>query len=271
MLRSILAISQGGPDAAMSFRLAARVAGLFGTAVDALHLLPGITTSMVMQGELIPAFTSTPEDDAARTEESERQYNALIAPLRGATYTAAEVPSLDAVVSQGRCADVIVVGRPGIDPENIEPVTVSTAIHETGRPVMIAPPDSGAGDFEHVMVAWNGSLQAARAVAQAEPLLIRARRITIVVVGRSPEEAGAPLLARNLARKGSEATIEAIDPGAVSARARGRALLTHVHGKKADMLVMGAYGRSQLLTFLGMGGATAKVISSCRVPLLVAH
>jgi len=41
--------------------------------------------------------------------------------------------------------------------------------------------------------------------------------------------------------------------------------------KGADLLVMGAYGRGQVLSFLGLGGATAKVISSCRVPLLLAH
>lgn len=271
MLKSMLALSQGGPDAAMSFRLAARVAGQFAAAVDALHVLPGLTTDVVMQGEMLPVFTSSAEDDAARTGESERQYKALLAPLAGSTYAAATVPSLDAVISYGRTSDLIVVGRPGTDPENIEPVTVSTAIHETGRPVMIAPPESGSGDFGHVMVAWNGSLQAARAVAHAEPFLAKARQTTIVVVGRSPDQTGAPRLARNLARKGIEATIESIDPGAVSARARGRALLGHVQSRKADMLVMGAYGRGQLLTFLGMGGATAKVISSCRVPLLVAH
>ena len=64
---------------------------------------------------------------------------------------------------------------------------------------------------------------------------------------------------------------DAIDPGAVSGRARGRALLDYTHGKGSDLLVMGAYGRGQVLSFLGMGGATGKVISSCRVPLLLAH
>jgi len=63
----------------------------------------------------------------------------------------------------------------------------------------------------------------------------------------------------------------AIDPGAVSGRARGRALLDYTHGKGADLLVMGAYGRGQVLSFLGLGGATGKVIASCRVPLLLAH
>ena len=42
-------------------------------------------------------------------------------------------------------------------------------------------------------------------------------------------------------------------------------------GKGADLLVMGAYGHGGLTNFLGLGGATAKVISSCPVPLLLAH
>jgi nucleotide-binding universal stress UspA family protein len=57
----------------------------------------------------------------------------------------------------------------------------------------------------------------------------------------------------------------------VSGRARGRALLGYTNDKKFDLLVMGAYGRGQVLSFLGLGGATGKVISSCRVPLLMAH
>ena len=44
-----------------------------------------------------------------------------------------------------------------------------------------------------------------------------------------------------------------------------------ITGTGSDLLVMGAYGRGQVLSFLGMGGATGKVISSCRVPLLLAH
>jgi len=89
--------------------------------------------------------------------------------------------------------------------------------------------------------------------------------------GGTPDDVGAPYLARNLGRHGLKTTIDAIDPGAVSGRARGRALLDYTHGKGADLLVMGAYGRGQVMSFLGLGGATGKVISSCRVPLLLAH
>ena len=136
---------------------------------------------------------------------------------------------------------------------------------------MIAPPNPGEGPFGSVIVAWNGSFQAARAVEYSLPFLAKASLITILVVGSTPDDVGAPYLARNLGRHGLKTTIDAIDPGAVSGRARGRALLDYTHGKGADLLVMGAYGRGQVLSFLGFGGATGKVISSCRVPLLMAH
>jgi len=136
---------------------------------------------------------------------------------------------------------------------------------------MIAPPNPGSGGFNSVVMAWNGSFQAARALEYAMPFLAKASKVTLLVVGSKPDDVGASYLARNLARGNVNATIDAIDPGAVSGRARGRALLNYTHDKAADLLVMGAYGRGQVLSFLGLGGATGKVISSCRVPLLMAH
>ena len=271
MLKSVLAVSQGGPDAAMSFGLAARVAGVFEAAVDALHLSPGQAAVLAPEGEMLPVFLDRDIDDGARAGESEAQFGKRLRGLAGATYAVAEGSTLDDLVGRGRCADLVVIGRPGSDPDNAEPVTVTTAIHDCARPVMIAPPQPGQGGFDRVVVAWNGSLQAARAVGYALPFLARAKSATIVVIGRAPEAVGAPRLVRSLARHGIEAAVESIDPGAVSARARGRALLAYAHDKPADLLVMGAYGRGQVLSFLGLGGATAKVISSSRVPLLVAH
>ena len=140
---------------------------------------------------------------------------------------------------------------------------------------MIGPPDiapnAGAAPIASVVVAWNGSAQAARAVGYALPFLEKARTVTIVVAGEKPEEVGTSLLVRNLGRRGIAARVETMDPGAVSGRARGRALLEYAREKKADLLVMGAYGHGGLTNFLGLGGATAKVISSCPVPLLLAH
>jgi nucleotide-binding universal stress UspA family protein len=276
MIKSVLAVSEGGPDAAMSFRLAARVAAQFGAAVDALHLpvgpAGGMMGGLAMSGEAMPLVMDLDDNRLeARTTESGRAYQELLSPIKGATYTAAKTATLDALVAMGRCSDMLVLGRPGSDPENVAPATVEAAIYECARAVMIAPPDAGSGAFGSVVVAWNGSMQAARALEYALPFLQKAAKVTLLVVGAKPDEVGATYLARNLARQGFTSNIDAIDPGAVSGRARGRALLGYAHDKGADLLVMGAYGRGQVMSFLGLGGATGKVISSCRVPLLLAH
>lgn len=276
MIKSVLAVSEGGPDAAMSFRLAARVASIYDSAVDALHLpvgpAGGMAGGLAMSGEAMPLIMSIDDDRLeSRAKESDRAYQELLGSVKGATYTAAKTATLDTMVAMGRCSDILVLGRPGADPENVAPATVEAALYESARAVMIAPPNAGAGGFNSVVLAWNGSFQAARALEYALPFLTKATSVTILVVGSKPDDVGASYLARNLGRHGIGTSIDAIDPGAVSGRARGRALLGYTHDKKADLLVMGAYGRGQVLSFLGLGGATGKVISSCRVPLLMAH
>jgi nucleotide-binding universal stress UspA family protein len=260
----------------MSFRLAARVATAFDGAVDALHLPVGPAGGMVgglaMSGEAMPLIMNLDDERLeTRSKESERAYKETLALVKGATYTAAKTATLDAMVAMGRCSDILVLGRPGADPENVAPATVEAALYECARAVVIAPPDAGSGGFGSVVVAWNGSFQAARALEYALPFMLKASKVTLLIVGSKPDDVGASYLARNLSRHGINATIDAIDPGAVSGRARGRALLGYTHDKSADLLVMGAYGRGQVLSFLGLGGATGKVISSCRVPLLMAH
>ena len=276
MMKSILAVSEGGPDAMMSFKLAARVASEFEGAVDALHLPVGPAGGMVgglaMSGEAMPLIMNLDDERLEeRSAESARAFKETLTTVKGSTYTAAQTATLDAMVAMGRCSDILVLGRAGADPENVAPATVEAAIYECARAVMIAPPTAGSGVFNSVVVAWNGSFQAARALEYAMPFLSKASKVTLLVVGTKPDDVGASYLARNLARNGVNANIDAIDPGAVSGRARGRALLGYTHEKGADLLVMGAYGRGQVLSFLGLGGATGKVISSSRVPLLMAH
>lgn len=271
MYKTILAISEGGPDAAMSFRLAARMAALFDATVDAVHF------SEVRQGDADIALQSMPflksDSDTrveARARESERAYRELIAPLPGATFTG---PGLTRarLVAMGRESSLLLLGRPGTDPENIAPAIFQAALHECARPVLIAPPHPGPRPMSSVVVAWNGSAPAARAVRYALPFLTRAEKVMILVAGVAPDTVGTPFLVRMLGRHGIAATVETMDPGDVSGRARGRALLDYTRERGAGLLVMGSYGHGGLSNFLGLGGATSKVIASCPVPLLLAH
>ena len=178
----------------------------------------------------------------------------------------------DELVHLGRFANLVIIGRPGADDENIAPETVKAAIYDCARPVVIAPPDPQRGPVTSVVVAWNGSAQAARAVGAALPFLKRAGKVTVMVADADPDEVAAPLLMRRLGRHGITATVDTAKFGVVlTGRGRGRALLGYAKDKGADLLVMGAYGHGELSNFLGLGGATAKVIASCPVPLLLAH
>src|SRR5215813_2515575 len=211
MIKSILAVSEGGPDAAMSFKLASRVANEFGGSVDALHLPVGPAGGMVgglaMSGEAMPLIMNLDDERLEdRSKESERAYQETLALIKGSTYTAAKTATLDSMVAMGRCSDILVLGRPGADPENVAPATVEAALYECARSVMIAPPEAGSGPFGSVVVAWNGSFQAARALEYAMPFLEKAAKVTILVVGSKPDDVGAAYLQRNLGRDGIKAS-----------------------------------------------------------------
>jgi nucleotide-binding universal stress UspA family protein len=133
------------------------------------------------------------------------------------------------------------------------------------------PPQWHAAPLSHAVVAWNGSAQAARALGYALPVLQHIGKTTVMSVGKDDERPDPAPVVAYLARHGVAASVAGFDVGSGSARSRGRALLNYVGTTKADLLVMGAYGQVGLLRFLGLGGATAKVITGCPVPALLAH
>ena len=272
MYKSILAVSEGGPDAAMSFGLAARIASIFQGTVDAVHFSEVRPDDVNIAAEALPFLKGVSDLRLkVRARDTEQAFRDLLAPIAGATFTGGAGVTRERLVAMGRNASLVLLGRPGDDEENIDPATVRAAIFDCARPVMIAPPVLAAGPIASVVVAWNGSAQAARAVGSAMPFLEKARTVTVLVADATPDEIGTPLLLRNLRRRGIEATMATMAHGDASGRARGRSLVGYVNEKRADLLVMGAYGHGPLSNFLGLGGATAKVITSCPVPLLLAH
>jgi len=121
-----------------------------------------------------------------------------------------------------------------------------------------------------VVVGWDGSAGAARAVHDALPFLERARTVHLVsVTGDKALPRHAPLegLAAHLSRRGIQAATHLV-PG--EGRDAGSALLRHCREAGAELLVMGAYGRSKMREFI-LGGATATVIANPSIPVLLAQ
>jgi nucleotide-binding universal stress UspA family protein len=256
----------------MSFRLAARIAALFDATVDAVHFSESRPGDVNIAAQAMPFLKPLADERLKeRALESRRAFRERIASVAEATFTGDPGTTREELVKNGRCADLVVIGRPGTDVENISPETVKAAIYDCGRPVVVAPPVLKSGPIDSAVVAWNGSVQAARAVGLALPFLARARRVTVLVAKGHVEEVGAAFVLRNLSRRGVDVAIDTKDFGDATARGRGRALLAYAKDKGADLLVMGAYGHGGLSNFLGLGGATAKVIASCPIPLFLAH
>ncbi|MCA6110418.1 universal stress protein [Bradyrhizobium cenepequi] len=149
---------------------------------------------------------------------------------------------------------------------NAEPL-----IFESGRPVLLLPQTSRKPfALDTATVAWDFSRPAARAVADALPLLTRAKRVHIVTVTnekRIDTKRSGPELAKHLARHGVEVILDTVDAaGRTVAHALEAALTSH----DSDLLVMGAFGHSRFRQFV-LGGATLSMISHPPLPVLLSH
>lgn len=173
----------------------------------------------------------------------------------------------DPIIDFARLRDLSIV--PAVADDTATADLVQALIFETGRPVLLLPDnDEDSFSLDRVVVAWDGGRPAARAVADAMPLLQRAKEVVIVTVQKdkalSPIASGAELAA-HLARNGVKATHQSVDKGN---RFVGEVL--DAATADADLVVMGAFGHSRIRDFF-MGGATAYVLKKTLRPTLLAH
>ncbi|MCB8821199.1 universal stress protein [Microvirga rosea] len=168
----------------------------------------------------------------------------------------------------GRVFDITVVGRPdGVD-GHTRLSTVEAALFETGRPVLIAPPQPPSTFGNTIVIAWNRSTETARAVMGAMPLLARARRTIVLeledwgVPGPSGSELVRSLRMHNI----NADAIVAADPS----NRPGEAILSEAAALNCDLLVKGAYTQSRLRQMF-FGGATSHILGNTTIPVLMAH
>lgn len=174
-------------------------------------------------------------------------------------------PSYGFAGSYGRVFDAIVVARPGDGPLR---TLVETALFESGRPLLLAPPQPPATIGENIVIAWNRSTETARATAFAMPLLEKARRVTVLTVegGTVPGPSGEQL-ARHLRLNGIDAQAMTVKEGS---RNTGAAIDEEAHRLGCDLIVKGAYTQSRLRQLI-FGGATSYLLSDATLPVWMAH
>ena len=174
----------------------------------------------------------------------------------------------EAVARRGRLSDLIVAARPTTEAESPSSLTRNAAIFETGRPVLVAPPNTPADLARRIAIFWNGSAQAARAIAASVPFLTDNTCETVTILSAEGEGASPSAssdLAAYLAWRGVAARTQGVTP---EGRAVGEALLAAC--ADADLLVMGAYTHSRLRRLI-LGGVTKHVLAKATIPVLMGH
>lgn len=146
-------------------------------------------------------------------------------------------------------------------------------VFSSGRPALIFRAGDAVGlakGPDLVVVAWDGSRCAARAMSDALPILKRARRVRLITVLNEKRDATEGLGAeaqRHLRAHGVEAVLETVD---AEGAAIGKVLDRYVAQHRPDLLVMGAYGHSRAREFL-LGGATEHALQSPPCAVFLSH
>lgn len=207
--------------------------------------------------------------EAAAQRFSER---AAALQLRSFEKRVALAPADIALVEQARYADLVVVSRVHGFRSQLSHQALVHVLMSVGRPVLVvpeAPPQLPIG--KRILLGWNGSREAMRALADAMPLLEKAEQIDLLLLNAKPRSTG-------------DASDPGADLGTYLARHRlsvavhnepttidiGNALLSRAADLDSDLVVMGAFGQSHLKEYW-LGGATETVLTSSPVPVLMSH
>ncbi len=172
------------------------------------------------------------------------------------------------VSSYARIFDVAVLGRPGEERGDARMATAEAALFESGRPVLLAPPKAPSILGDTVVIAWNQSIETARATAFAMPILQKARRVVVLTI--TEHKVNGPTgeqLAHNLRANGVAA--EALERSAKN-RSHGDAILENAASVGGDLLVKGAYTQSRLRQMI-FGGATSLILSKATLPVFMSN
>jgi nucleotide-binding universal stress UspA family protein len=167
--------------------------------------------------------------------------------------------------------DLSIVGQ--AEPANsaVEEIIAEAALFESGRPVIVVPYIQKTPlKLDRVMLCWDGSRAATRAIADAMPLLKRAGRVEVVIVaherGKEDEIEGADM-AEHLARHGLNVEVKRTVASNIDV---ADVILSHAADAGSDFIVMGGYGHSRLREFV-LGGVTRSIFRTMTVPVLMSH
>jgi len=262
--------------ATMAARHGAHLIGLYAADIPNPEYFYGATMPFAGGGseEVVSRMRSDAAAASATVETAFREFLRR-EELQGEwRYVEGQVPAT--VALHARYADLVVVAQPNPydshDEANRDAI-IETPLMSSGRPVLIVPYAGTFSDVgQNVLVAWNASREAARAVNDALPLLERAKKVTVLAVnpregvGGHGEVPGADI-ALHLARHGVKAEAAHTVAKDIS---DGEALLSYAADIGVDLIVAGGYGHSRAREMV-FGGVTRTLIQEMTVPVFLSH
>jgi nucleotide-binding universal stress UspA family protein len=178
--------------------------------------------------------------------------------------------AIDRVARLARHYDLTIVRQNSPDEDGFASQLAVGTIFGSGRPCIMMPYiHKGGAKLGKAMVAWDGGVVAARALAGALPLLQKAGKVEVVTVAKADQDIDAVPgfdITRHLARHGINATLKQLPPTNDIAAI----LLSHAADSAPDYIVMGCYGHSRLRELV-LGGTTREILGSMTVPIIMAH
>ncbi|WP_338299958.1 universal stress protein [Pandoraea sputorum] len=237
---------------------------------------PGFPDVTAMGGTGLPP-PPAPESDPKRLAQAEQMFSEVcrrqdVSP----EWITPRYEESSEMRTHARYADLVIVGQEDrSDPESSPTIGfVASVVLGGGRPVLILP---YAGKlptaFNHILVAWDGGREAARAAADAMPFLRSAKAVDVMHVSRvaRPDDLG-PIpgmdIAMYFARHGVNVTVT--PECRTNDVAIGEALLSRAADLNADLIVMGGYGHSRMQEWV-LGGVTRTMLESMTIPVLMSH
>lgn len=210
--------------------------------------------------------------DVAEEMHADFERQLKLKDLEGDWILGRQAADLSDVMDYSRCVDLVVAGLTSVPgyPDDPSGIDVEALVVGAGRPVLGVPvvnvPDKIGSN---IVVAWDGSREATRALHDALPFLLEAKSVKIVSVGGDERSPQSPAnLAAHLLRLGISATI---DDATLSMDSTGEEILSRLQQPtEPDLLVAGAFGHSRIQERF-IGGASRTFLHQMLIPVLVSH
>jgi nucleotide-binding universal stress UspA family protein len=255
------------PAAAVAKRFDARLTGFFATGLPAATSFGDLASG----AQLVDAYMAAQRDEAVRAEAAFRQELGRLQLAGDWIWREADIT--ESIIAAGRLFDLVVLGQ--IDPGAESPVPrvlPEDLVQSLGRPLLVVPYVGDFTAFDHVMIAWNGTREAARALHDAMFIIERADAVTVIEVdppGNAPglADLGVADVVAALKRRGVEAMAA---PTASGGTPVADVILSRAADLSADLVVMGAYGHSRLRELV-LGGVSRGIFQEMTVPVLMSH